>query len=236
MVTTTPAATPAAPPSSASRIASARNWVRMWPLVAPRAAAEPDLGAAFEHGDDHDVGDADGADEQGDRAEAEEQAVEGAFGVGLGDERVRGLGDVDLVRLFRVGGGGEQVVDGVDLVGAVRAGRSVDGCPSKPRYFRAAGYPIEHRGVDFGGEHGGVEDADEVEPLPADPDPLARVDAVDAHPPGGGGAEHGDRLAGGGGVQVAALGDRGADRGGSPRLVACTDSALVLIAGISGLR
>ena len=53
-------------------------------------AAQPDLAAAFEDGDDHDVGDADGADEQGDGAEAEEQAVEGALGVGLGDERGEG--------------------------------------------------------------------------------------------------------------------------------------------------
>src|SRR3954451_13000080 len=48
-------------------------------------AAEPDFGAAFEHADEHDVADADGADEQGDRAEAKEQAVERAFGVGAGD-------------------------------------------------------------------------------------------------------------------------------------------------------
>jgi hypothetical protein len=58
-----------------------------------------------------------------------------------------------------------------------------------------------------------VEDADDVEPLPADRrrlrrgglilaegDPLAGVDAVDAQAAGGGGAEHGDRLAGGGRV------------------------------------
>ena len=54
-------------------------------------AAQPDLGAALEHGDEHDVGDADGADEQGDGAEAEEQAVERALGGGAGDERVGGL-------------------------------------------------------------------------------------------------------------------------------------------------
>ena len=71
------------------------------------AAAQSDLGAAFEDADEHDVGDADGADEQGDGAEAEEQAVQRAFGVGLGDQRVGGLGDVDLVGVFGVGGGGE---------------------------------------------------------------------------------------------------------------------------------
>jgi len=50
--------------------------MRMFPLVAPSAAAEPDFGASFEDGDEHDVADSDGADEQGDGAEAEEEAVQ----------------------------------------------------------------------------------------------------------------------------------------------------------------
>ena len=49
------------------------------PSGGAEGAAQSDLGAAFEDGDDHDVGDADRADEQGDGAEAEEQAVEGAL-------------------------------------------------------------------------------------------------------------------------------------------------------------
>ena len=73
-------------------MASDRNWVRMWPLVAPEGAAQPDLGAPFEDGDDHDVGHADGADQQRDRAQAEEQAVERAGGVGLGGQRRRRAG------------------------------------------------------------------------------------------------------------------------------------------------
>jgi len=54
------------------------------PLVSPGAegAAEPDLAAPFQHGDDHDVGDADVAHDQGDRAEGEEQAAERGGGVG----------------------------------------------------------------------------------------------------------------------------------------------------------
>ncbi len=79
-------------------------------LGGAQGAAQPDFGAAFEHADEHDVADADGADEQGDRAEAEEQAVQRAFGVGLGDQRVGGLADGDLVGVFGVGGGGEDVV------------------------------------------------------------------------------------------------------------------------------
>ena len=61
-----------------------------------------------------------GADQQRDRAQAEEQGVERALGVGLGGERVRGLGDGDLVGVFRVGLAAEEVIDGVDLVVAVR--------------------------------------------------------------------------------------------------------------------
>ena len=59
-------------------------------------AAQPDLGASFEDRDDHDVGHPDRSDEEGHGAEAQEEAVEGALGVGLGDEGGRGLGDVDL--------------------------------------------------------------------------------------------------------------------------------------------
>ena len=86
------------------------------PDLAPggaQGAAQPDLLAAFQHGDDHDVGHADRADQQRDRAQAEEQGVERALGVGLGGQGVRGLGDVDLAGVLRVGLGGEQVVDPV---------------------------------------------------------------------------------------------------------------------------
>ena len=64
----------------------------MWPLVAPSARRKPDLGAALEHGDEHDVRDADGADEQGDGAESEEEAVERALGVGARGENVATAG------------------------------------------------------------------------------------------------------------------------------------------------
>jgi hypothetical protein len=81
--------------------------------VAP-SAAQPDLGAAVEDGDDHDVGHPDGPDQQRDRAEAKEQGVERAVGVGLRGERGRGLGHVDLAGLLRVGLGAEQAVDAGD--------------------------------------------------------------------------------------------------------------------------
>src|SRR5215475_1885753 len=40
-VASDPAATPTAPPITASKMASARNWVRMCPLVAPSARRSP---------------------------------------------------------------------------------------------------------------------------------------------------------------------------------------------------
>ena len=76
-----------------------------------QGAAQPDLGSSFEDGDDHDVGHPDRADEQGDGAEAEEEVVEGALGVGLGHQRGGGLGHVDFAGVLRVGGRGQEVLD-----------------------------------------------------------------------------------------------------------------------------
>jgi hypothetical protein len=58
-----------------------------------------------------------------------------------------------------------------------------------------------------------VEDARDVEPLAADPDPLAGEHAVDAQPLGGGGPEHRDRFLLGGGVQEPALAQGSGDGG-----------------------
>ena len=55
-------------------------------------AAQADLRAALEHGDDHDVGDADAADEQGHRAEAEEERGERVVGLPPGPARRRTAG------------------------------------------------------------------------------------------------------------------------------------------------
>ena len=87
-------------------------------------AAQSDLGSPFENRDDHDVGHPDRPHKQRNGAETQEEAVEGALGVGLGDKSGRRLGDVDLVGVLRVGGGGEEVVDGVDVAGL---GAHVDG-------------------------------------------------------------------------------------------------------------
>jgi hypothetical protein len=179
-------------------------------LGGTQGPAEPDLAAAFEDGDDHDVGHPDGADEQGNRAQAKEKDVERALGGGLGGQRGRGLGDVDLGGVFRVGLGGEQVVDGPDL--AV-SGAQVDGggMPVEPKVFLGSGVADQDRGVDLGSERCRPEDPGYVEPHAAGPDPLAWPDPVDAQPLRRRGAEHRDRLLGGGSIQVGAQGDRGAD-------------------------
>jgi hypothetical protein len=72
----------------------------------------------------------------------------------------------------------------------------------------------QDRAVDVGGKRCRLEDADDVEPLVAEPDPLAWVDAADAEPRCGRRAENGDRQAGARGVEVATLGDGRSDGGG----------------------
>src|SRR6202040_38621 len=77
-----------------------------------QGAAQPDLGAAFQDGDDHDVGDSDGADPQRDRAQPAVQGVQGALGGGRRGERAGRLGDGDLAGVRRVGLVGQEPVDG----------------------------------------------------------------------------------------------------------------------------
>ena len=145
-------------------------------------AAQPNFLAAFQHGDDHDVGHADGAHQQRHRTQAEEQRVERSGGVGLCGEGVRGLGHRDLVRLFRVGLGGEQVVhSGGGGLGVDGADVDFRGVPVEAEILLGGGKANQDRGVDPGSEGRGFEDAHEVEPHAADPDPLAGPDPVDAH-------------------------------------------------------
>jgi hypothetical protein len=76
----------------------------------------------------------------------------------------------------------------------------------------------QDRRVDLRRIGGRSEDAVQVEPLAAalavDPDPHLGPDPVDAHQPRGGGAEHGDRFAGGGGIEESALDEAGAGHRG----------------------
>src|SRR5580658_1960680 len=182
--------------------------------------AQSDLMAAVEHRDDHDVGHPDRADQQRDRAQAEEQGVERALGVGLGGERVRGLGDGDLAGVFRVGLRAEQAVDGGGDSLVVRDGADVDlrRVAVEVQVLLSRGEADQDRRVDLGGIGVGVEDAGHIEPLAADlavdPDPHPGPDPVYAKQPRCDGAEHGGRLAGGGGVQEPALREAGAGHRG----------------------
>ena len=145
------------------------------PLGGAERAAQSDLGAALEDADEHDVGDADGADEQRDGAEAEEETVERALRVGAGGERGGGLADVDLVRRFGVGGGAEHRLDGRRLA-RHRADVDRRRMAVEAEVALRGGEADEDARVDLGGERGGVEDAGEVEPHAAEPDALARVE------------------------------------------------------------
>ena len=114
-------------------------------------AAQPDLGAAFQHRDDHDVGYPDRADQQRDRAKPEEQGVERALGVGLGGERVRGPRDVDLAGIFRVGLRAEQASDSGDSgLGVNGADVDLRGVPVEVQVFLGGGETDQDRGVDLG--------------------------------------------------------------------------------------
>ena len=86
-------------------------------LGGAEGAAEADFRAAFKDADEHDVGDADGADEEGDGAEAEEEAVERALGGRAGRQDGGGLADGDLVGSFGVCGSGEDGLDGRGVAG-----------------------------------------------------------------------------------------------------------------------
>jgi len=101
--------------------------------------------------------------------------------------------------------------------------------------FFGGGEADQDRRIDLRGEDGGVEDAHHVEPLAADPDPRPRPDPVDAQPLGRGGPEHRDRRAGGGGVEVAALRQRGARHGGQAQAGGGDRQRVGVDGGISGL-
>ena len=145
----------------------------------PEGSAQADLGASFEDRDDHDVGHPHRSYKERDGAEAQEETVECALGVGLGDESRRRLGDVHLAGVLRIGGGAEQAVDRVDVAGL---GAHVDGGGVSVEAEIALGgrEPDQDRGVDGRGEHGGFQDAGYVEPHVVDPDALAGEDPVDA--------------------------------------------------------
>ena len=170
------------------------------PAGGAQRPAQPDLRAALEDRDDHRVGDADAADEQRHRAEAQEQAGQRVVGLGARGERVRRPADVDLLGVLGVGRRREQVVDARD---DRRVGAQVHGAR------RSLGAELAHRrvvadqgrAVELGGELDRRHDPDHRPPAPGDVDQRART--VDAQLLRGGRAQDDRARAAGRGVEEA---------------------------------
>ena len=81
------------------------------PLCCPEGASQLDLTSSFEHRNDHDAGYPDRTDEKSHPTKAQEQVVEGAVGIGLGDQGGGGRGHVDFVRVLETGRSRENRVD-----------------------------------------------------------------------------------------------------------------------------
>src|SRR4029453_4930397 len=124
-----------------------------------------------------------------------------------------------LVGVLGVGGGAQHPLHRGDLVGV---GAHVDGAGGAIGAEQRRGdREADQRGlVQLGGQGDRVQDAEDGEPAapyphlaaPAGDARLAGGAGVDAAVGGGGGAEYGGRIAGGGRIQPGALGDGGADR------------------------
>src|SRR5262245_59430922 len=130
---------------------------------------QPDLGAAFQHGDHHGVGDAYATDQQRDSTQAKQQAGKGGLCGSLSGKRIGGPRYVHLVGPLRMDSTGEQSTNdlarsriGPDVEhgdGAVEAEIALSGWPP---YQRAE---VEQRHEPYR-----LQDADNSEPLPAEPD------------------------------------------------------------------
>ena len=134
-----------------------------------------------------------------------------------------------------VGGRAEHALHGRGLIGD-RPDVDLGGMAVEDQIGGGGLEADQDRAVDLGGEYRRIEDAGDVEPLAVDPDPLTGQDHVDPEPLGGGRAQHADGLGASGGVEPAALAERGAHRGSRLRVAARTLSALVWMLGMCGLR
>ena len=137
------------------------------------------------------------------------RAVSVSLTASFAARRVGRVRDVDLAGRLRVGGGGEDAahrVEGLRLHDGVDRGRGRIGVE------RGGGgrIPDERGSIERGVERDRVEDPDHGEALVADLH-LAPVRRVDPQALGRGGAEHHGGEPGGGAVEPAPGGDRGAD-------------------------
>src|SRR5207249_4370037 len=99
--------------------------------------------------------------------------------LGTQGERERGLADLHLVRGLGVGRRREHGLDGGCLI-RLRADVDRRRVPVETEITLGGGEADEDGAVDLGGERRRREDAGEVEPLPSEPDALARVEAIDS--------------------------------------------------------
>ena len=77
-------------------------------------SAKTNFTAPFDHGDHHDVRDADAADEQRHSPKSEEQRCQCIVGSGLCLERIGWPADGDLFGVLRIGGCGQDVSRRID--------------------------------------------------------------------------------------------------------------------------
>src|SRR5580698_8224036 len=184
--------------------------------VAPGGTQGPtqaDLGAALQDRDDHDVGDADAADEEGHGAETEEQYVIDPLGGHLGLQDVRRIADRHDVGVGRVGGDGQDGRHGVDLAGNA-AQVEPGGVAVEAEVLLGDGESDEGHAVHLGEQYDGVQDADHREPVSADQH-LRRVrQIVDAEQAGRLGAQDDRRVPGRSRVEEGAVGQGGTQGGG----------------------
>ena len=141
-------------------------------------AAQADFRTPLEDGNEHHIGDADPADEEGNRSQADDQRGRRALHRESSRQRIRWAADRDLLGILGVGGGAQDGVDRADLVGGrpdVDPGREpVEG--ERRLRDRPAD---ERRLVDLGRERQRLEDADHREPASPDPDTRGFVEPVD---------------------------------------------------------
>src|ERR1700694_1666492 len=126
-----PSTTPTTPPAKEIRTASMMNWRVLSPPRAPKAPPNADLASALENGSQHDVHDADAADEERDGGDGHHDGIEKLLSALLLGEELRGDDDVKVTGVamggiqdaaddFGVGdasiGRGEMQVETIDLI------------------------------------------------------------------------------------------------------------------------
>ena len=163
-----PAPTPTAPPMRARRTASARNWTRMWPLVAPRARRSPISDRRSRTEMIMMLATPTAPTSSATAPRPKKRPSKAPWASAWATRAAEGWETSTSLGFCGLAVAAEEVVDGVDLAGL---GAHVDGggMAVEAEVVLGGGEADEDRGVDVGGEHGGVQDAGHVEPLVVEP-------------------------------------------------------------------